>query len=50
MTATALLPLESMALFVARKQLERGENPEINTTAMLVWIIDRLVDEAGEQP
>lgn len=37
-----LLPAESMALTVARAQLERGENPPPNTTAMLVMALDRL--------
>lgn len=37
-----LLPAESMALTVARAQCARGDNPEINTTAMLVLALDRL--------
>jgi hypothetical protein len=37
-----LLPAENLALTVARSQLERGENPEINVTGMLVWALDRL--------
>jgi hypothetical protein len=37
-----LLPAESMALTVARAQLGRGENPEINVTTMLVMTIERL--------
>jgi hypothetical protein len=45
-----LLPVESMTLTVARAQLQRGENPEINVTTMLVLIIERLVGEDGEQP
>lgn len=33
-------PPENMAL--ARSQLHRGENPPVNTTAMLVMALDRL--------
>lgn len=42
-----LEPAENIALTVARAQLERGENPPINTTAALVLTIERL---AGEVP
>jgi hypothetical protein len=37
-----LLPAESMAITVARAQLERGDNPPLNTTAALLLTIDRL--------
>jgi hypothetical protein len=37
-----LLPAENLALTVARAQLERGENPPVNTTAALVAALDRL--------
>lgn len=43
-----LLPAESIALTVARAQLERGENPPINMTATLVLALDRL--SAPEEP
>jgi hypothetical protein len=39
---SALLPAESMALTVARAQVERGENPPFSTTTMLVLALDRL--------
>jgi hypothetical protein len=41
-TPATLLPAESMTLSVARAQVKRGENPEINTTTMLVMALDRL--------
>lgn len=37
-----LVPAESMALTVARAQCERGDNPPLNTTHMLVLALDRL--------
>lgn len=37
-----LHPAETMALTVARAQVRRGENPPLNTTAMLVMALDRL--------
>ena len=51
---TELLPAENLALTVARAQLERGDRPEPNTTAMLVMALDRLTgredwrDKAGQ--
>lgn len=42
MSAVKLHPAESIALTVARGQVERGENPEINVTTMLVLTLDRL--------
>jgi hypothetical protein len=38
----ALSPTEGLALKVARAQLLRGENPPVNTTAVLVLALDRL--------
>ena len=46
---SALLPVESMTLTVARGQLQRGENPEINITTMLVMTIERLIGERDEE-
>ena len=40
-----LLPAENMALTVARAQVERGENPTPNVSAVLVMALDRLIDE-----
>lgn len=37
-----LLPAESIALNVARTQIERGDSPPYNTAAMLVHALDRL--------
>ena len=37
-----LLPAEKMVLTIARAQLERGENPPINMTAMLVHALERI--------
>lgn len=37
-----LLPAESMAVTVARGMIQRGVNPEINVTAFLLMIIERL--------
>lgn len=45
---TALLPAESMVMTIARGQLARGDNPPINTTAVLVMIIQRLIGEEDE--
>lgn len=39
---TALIPAESIALTVARAQVERGVNPEFGVTTMLVLALDRL--------
>ncbi len=40
-----LLPVEDLALTIARSYLDRGENPPINTTTVLVMTLDRLVSE-----
>jgi hypothetical protein len=40
-----LLPVERMAFTVAKAQIQRGENPEINVTAMLLMALERLVNE-----
>jgi len=40
-----LIPAERMALTVARRQLERVENPPFSITAALVMTIDRLLEE-----
>jgi hypothetical protein len=37
-----LRPAENMALTVARAQLDRGENPPRNITAMLLATVERL--------
>jgi hypothetical protein len=42
LSAAVLLPAESMAVTVARAQLERGDNPTPNTTALLLATLDRL--------
>ena len=42
-----LLPAEHVALTVASAQVRRGENPGINTTAMLVATLERLERGAG---
>jgi hypothetical protein len=39
---SALLPAESLVMTVARAQIERGENPKINTTIVLLLTVDRL--------
>ena len=39
---SGLIPAERMALTVARAQLERGENPGVNMTTVLVMALDRL--------
>lgn len=39
---TDLKPAESMALTVARTQVERGDNPQFSVTALLVLALDRL--------
>ena len=44
-----LTPTERLALVVARGQLNRGENPPINTTAVLVLTIERLTGLAGQK-
>jgi hypothetical protein len=41
MTAV-LLPAERLALTIARAQVKRGGNPEINVTTVLVMALDRL--------
>lgn len=38
-------PEASLAMRVARAHLERGENPPINTTAVLVSELERLADQ-----
>ena len=45
-----LQPAESMALTVARAQIRRGENPEINVTTVLVMALDRLTTAAEDAP
>lgn len=40
---SGLIPVERLALTVARGQLERGENPPRNITMLLVMTIDRLI-------
>ena len=42
-----LLPAEHMALTVASAMVKRGENPGINTSAMLVAALERL-ERGGE--
>jgi hypothetical protein len=42
MSEPVLLPAESIAVTVARAQLRRGENPEINMTDVLLMTVDRL--------
>jgi hypothetical protein len=42
LTAAKLHPAENMTLTIAKAQLERGENPPINTTAMLAMTVERL--------
>lgn len=37
-----LLPAENMALTVARAQVQRGDNPPLNITTVLVMALDRL--------
>lgn len=46
--ADVLRPAERLALKVAQRQLERGENPPFHTTAALVLIIERLTGEWTE--
>lgn len=43
-----LHPLERVALLAAKGQLERGENPPINTTEVLVMTIERLASREGD--
>jgi hypothetical protein len=40
---SGLIPAERLALTVARRQLERGDNPPPNITTVLVMAIDRLL-------
>jgi len=42
---SGLIPAERLALTVARRQLERGDNPPLNITTALVMTIDRLLEE-----
>lgn len=42
MSEPVLLPAEHIAIMVARSQLQRGENPEINVTDVLLMSVDRL--------
>jgi len=37
-----LEPAESMALTIALAQLERGETPTPNITAVLIWALERI--------
>ena len=41
-----LEPAESMALTVALAQIERGDEVPPNTTAVLVWALDRITSVA----
>jgi hypothetical protein len=43
-----ILPAEHMALTVARAQIERGDNPPVNITTVLVMTIDRLTGGPGQ--
>lgn len=45
---TSLLPAENMALTVALAQVERGEHPTPNVTAVCVLALGRLREEWGE--
>ena len=45
---SVLLPAERMALSVAQAQLQRGENPPINVTTVLVMALERLREELRE--
>ena len=46
-----LLPVEKMTLAIAKGMLARGENPGVNTTAVLVMTIERLAGISdGEMP
>lgn len=40
-----LLPAENMTLTVSRAQVERGENPTLDMTAVLIMALDRLTTE-----
>lgn len=42
MSAPELHPAESMALTVALAQVQRGDDPEANVTAMCVYALARL--------
>ena len=42
MSAPELHPAESMALTVALAQIQRGDDPEANVTAMCVYALARL--------
>jgi hypothetical protein len=42
---SGLTPGENMVLTIARAQLARGDNPPVNTTAVLVATIGRLLEE-----
>ena len=43
-----LLPAESMALTIALAQVERGDEVPPNTTAVLIWALDRITREESE--
>jgi hypothetical protein len=45
---SGLIPAERIALTVARAQLERGDNPPVNITTVLVMTIDRLLAGRAE--
>lgn len=45
---SGLIPAERLALTVARAQLERGDNPPVNITTVLVMTIDRLLGGPGQ--
>ena len=45
---SGLIPAERLALTVARAQLERGDNPPVNITTVLVMTIDRLTGGPGQ--
>jgi hypothetical protein len=45
---SGLIPAERLALTVARAQIERGDNPPVNITTVLVMTIDRLTGGPGQ--
>jgi hypothetical protein len=45
---SGLIPAERIALTVARAQIERGDNPPVNITTVLVMTIDRLTGGPGQ--
>jgi hypothetical protein len=46
----ALLPAEQMVVTIARAQIERGDNPEINVTTALLMAVERLSAPAAVPP